>query len=65
MYAGADKLAKFKGSQRFAKLAVETFAVVAGAATAKCFKGFYHELFNKLKPEPVFDMLKAWLSIRL
>ena len=64
MYAGADKMVNPEGSQRFAKLALESSLVVPGTVTAKCFDGYYHELFNELNPEPVFDLLKAWLDAR-
>ena len=64
MYAGADKMVNPEGSQRFAKLALESPLVVPGTVTAKCFDGYYHELFNELNPEPVFDLLKAWLDAR-
>ena len=64
MYAGADKLVNPEGSRRFAKLAIESPLVAAGTVTSKCFNGYHHELFNELQPEPVFDLLKAWLDAR-
>jgi alpha-beta hydrolase superfamily lysophospholipase len=64
MYAGADKLVSPEGSLRFAKLAASSKAVKPGIVTAKCFEGYYHELFNEPKPEPVFTMLKTWLDVR-
>ena len=64
MYAGADKLVNPAGSRRFAALAAESKAVKPGLVTAKCFEGYYHELFNELQPAPVFEMLKTWLDAR-
>ena len=64
MYAGADKLVDAEGSARFAKRALDSKAVRPGTVTAQCFDGYYHELFNETKPEPVLDLLKAWLSAR-
>ena len=64
IYAGADKLVNPEGSQRFAKLALDSSGVAPGTVTARCFEGYYHELFNELKPKPVFDTLKTWLDAR-
>lgn len=64
MYAGADKLVNPAGSRRFAELAAESKAVKPGTVTAKCFDGYYHELFNELQPAPVFELLKTWLDAR-
>lgn len=64
MYAGADKLVRPAGSRRFTQLAAESKAVKPGIVTAKCFDGYYHELFNELQPAPVFEMLKTWLDAR-
>lgn len=64
VYAGADKLVNPAGSRRFARLATESATVKSGTVTAKCFDGYYHELFNESKPAPVFEMLKTWLDAR-
>ena len=64
MYAGADKLVNPAGSRRFANRAAQSNAVKPGTVTAKCFDGYYHELFNELQPGPVFEMLKTWLDAR-
>ena len=64
MYAGADKLVSPAGSRRFAQLAAESRVIKPGLVTANCFDGCYHELFNELKPDAVFKMLKAWLDAR-
>ena len=64
MYAGADKLVNPQGSRRFASRAAQSRAVKPGVVTAKCFDGYYHELFNEPQPEPVFELLKTWLDAR-
>ena len=64
MYAGADKLVNPAGSRRFANRAAQSNAVKPGTVTAKCFDGYYHELFNELQPAPVFALLKTWLGAR-
>ncbi len=62
MYAGADKLVNPEGSRRFAAMAAQSRTVKPGVVTAKCFDGYYHELFNELEPGPVFELLKTWLD---
>ena len=64
MYAGADKLVNPEGSRRFATLAAQSRTVKPGVVTAKCFDGYYHELFNEPEPAPVFKLLKTWLHAR-
>ena len=64
MYAGADKLVNPEGSRRFATLAAQSRKVKPGVVTAKCFDGYYHELFNEPEPAPVFELLKTWLNAR-
>ena len=64
MYAGADKLVNPEGSRRFATLAAQSRTVKPGVVTAKCFDGYYHELFNEPEPAPVFELLKTWLHAR-
>ena len=64
MYAGADKLVNPEGSRRFSKKAAESKRVKPGTVTAKCFDGYYHELFNEPQSGPVFKLLKAWLHAR-
>ena len=64
MYAGADKLVNPEGSRRFATLAAQSTTVKPGMVTAKCFDGYYHELFNEPEPAPVFELLKTWLNAR-
>jgi alpha-beta hydrolase superfamily lysophospholipase len=58
LYAGADRLVNPAGSRAFATTAP------AQLVSAHCFDDLYHEIFNELDPEPVFDHLKAWLDAR-
>lgn len=58
MYAGADRLVNPKGSRAFAA------AAPSGVVSAHCFEKHYHELFNELDREPVFEMLRRWLDAR-
>ena len=64
MYAGADRLVNPTGSRAFAMNAAASSVVRPGLVSVKCFDGLYHEIFNELAPEPVFEMLKAWLNSR-
>ncbi len=64
MYAGADRLVNPAGSRAFAENAANSPAVTAGTVTSRCFEGLYHEIFNEVESEPVFDTLKAWLDAR-
>lgn len=56
MWAGADRLVNPAGSRAFAAAAPD--AVVQ----SRCFEGLYHELFNELDADPVFDVLQRWLD---
>ena len=58
MYAGDDKLVKAAGSAEFAANAPS--AVVRSHR----FDGLYHEIFNELEKEKVFDVLREWLDER-
>ncbi|WP_457281928.1 alpha/beta hydrolase [Polaromonas sp. P5_D5] len=64
MYAGADRLVNPAGSRAFSENAAHSPAVTAGTVTSRCFEGLYHEIFNEVESEPVFDTLKAWLDAR-
>ena len=58
MYAGADKLVDPRGSRTFAAAAPQQ------VVTAHCFDGLFHEIFNELDAQPVFDLLKGWVDER-
>jgi alpha-beta hydrolase superfamily lysophospholipase len=58
LYAGDDHLVSPAGSRNFAA------AAPAGVVTSHCFEGAYHEIFNELEREPVFEQLKRWLDAR-
>ena len=58
MYAGADKLVDPGGSRAFAA------AAPAQVVTARCFEDLFHEIFNELDAQPVFDLLRRWLDER-
>lgn len=56
LYAGDDRLLNSNGSTRFAAAAPKD------VVKAVCFESLYHEIFNELKAEPVFDALKTWMD---
>ncbi len=58
MYAGADNLVNPDGSRAFAA------AAPASTVTHHCFEDLFHEIFNELDNEPVYDMLKQWIDDR-
>ena len=58
VYAGDDRLVKPAGSRRFAE------AAPAALLRATCFAALYHEIFNELEAEPVFETLARWLDVR-
>lgn len=58
MYAGADRVVSPAGGRAFAA------AAPPGVVQAHCFDRHFHELFNELEREPVFDMLQRWLDDR-
>lgn len=62
MYAGADRLVNPAGSRAFAENAATSSAVEPGTVTAKCFDDLYHELFNEIEADVVFEALKNWLN---
>ena len=63
MYAGADRLVDPQGSREFAARASGS-TLRSGVVTARCFEGLYHELFNELDAQVVFDTLQGWLDAR-
>lgn len=58
LYAGADQLVNPKGSRGFAAAAPKDVVSV------RCFDDLFHEIFNEVDPEPVFDALRQWLDAR-
>jgi alpha-beta hydrolase superfamily lysophospholipase len=58
LYAGADRIVDPEGSRRFAAAAPK------GVVTSRCFDALYHEIFNELEAQPVFDALRSWLDQR-
>jgi alpha-beta hydrolase superfamily lysophospholipase len=58
LYAGADQLVNPAGSRAFAAAAPKN------VVDARCFETLYHEIFNELKPAPVFAELRQWLDAR-
>ena len=56
LYAGDDHLVKPAGSRAFAA------AAPADRVEAHCVESLYHEIFNELEAEPVFDALERWLE---
>ena len=58
LYSGSDAVVNPAGSRRFAE------AAPRGMVTAQCFPDLYHEIFNELDSEPVFEALQDWLDER-
>jgi alpha-beta hydrolase superfamily lysophospholipase len=58
LYAGSDVLVDPQGSRKFAANAP------AQLVTAVCFDELYHEIFNELEAEPVYEALWQWLDAR-
>jgi alpha-beta hydrolase superfamily lysophospholipase len=56
MYAGADHLVDPRGSRAFAA------AAPPQQVTAHCFDDLFHEIFNEVDSEPVFETLRRWLD---
>lgn len=56
MYAGDDHLVDPGGSSAFAAAAPPHLVAV------RCFERHYHELFNEVDAEPVFETLREWLD---
>lgn len=59
LYAGDDRLVRPAASRAFASAAAP-----GGKVEAHCFDSLYHEIFNELEAEPVFDALQRWLNRR-
>ncbi len=58
MYAGADGLVNPAGSRAFAA------AAPGRLVETHCFEHHYHEIFNEIEREPVFEVLREWLDAR-
>ena len=58
MYAGGDRIVDPRGSHTFAA------AAPRNVVTAQCFDGYYHEIFNERRAQPVFTRLRHWLDAR-
>ncbi|MEM3586721.1 MAG: alpha/beta hydrolase, partial [Candidatus Jordarchaeaceae archaeon] len=59
MYAGADKVVDPDGSKEFAKgVKIKDFKVVV-------FPEMYHEIFNEVEKQKVFETVDAWLKPRI
>jgi len=58
MYGGGDRIVDPKGSERFAA------AAPRDVVSAHRFDGYYHEIFNEPRAEPVFTRLRQWLDAR-
>ncbi|MGN8083336.1 lysophospholipase [Variovorax sp. 22077] len=59
LYAGDDRLVRPAASRAFASAAAP-----GGKVEAHCFDSLYHEIFNELEAEPVFEALQRWLNRR-
>jgi len=59
LYAGDDRLVRPHASRAFASAAAP-----GGKVEAHCFDSLYHEIFNELEADPVFDALQRWLNRR-
>ncbi|RZI95315.1 MAG: alpha/beta hydrolase [Variovorax sp.] len=57
LYAGADRIVRPEGSQRFADAAAPSRAV-----TSVAFPALFHEIFNESDTAPVFAALGDWLD---
>lgn len=58
LFAGQDKLVTPAGSRAFAAEAP------TNVVTTHCFEDLYHEILNERDAEPVFALLKGWLTNR-
>jgi len=59
LYAGDDRLVRPAASHAFAAAAAPS-----GKVEAQCFDTLYHEIFNELEADPVFEALQRWLNRR-
>jgi alpha-beta hydrolase superfamily lysophospholipase len=56
LYAGDDRVVDPAGSRAFAAAAPRELV------RSHCFDGLYHEIFNEVERQPVFDALGRWLD---
>jgi alpha-beta hydrolase superfamily lysophospholipase len=57
LYAGDDRLVDPAASHAFAEKAPD-------AVSSCCFEALYHEIFNEVDADKVFDALQRWLDQR-
>ena len=56
MHGGDDRIASPEGTRQF-------FAAAGSAdKTLKIYDGFYHEIFNEIGKEKVFEDVGSWLE---
>ena len=55
LYAGDDKIAEAEESERF-------FERLTVDKVARRYDGYYHEIFNEIGREAVFEDLESWLE---
>ncbi|MDH5205094.1 MAG: lysophospholipase [Hylemonella sp.] len=58
LYAGEDRLVNPEGSRLMAD------ALTSDVGAAHCYAGMYHEIFNEIGREMVFEDLRKWLEAR-
>jgi alpha-beta hydrolase superfamily lysophospholipase len=58
LYGGGDRIVDPRGSDGFATRAPRD------VVSAHRFDGYYHEIFNEPRPQPVFTHLRQWLDAR-
>ena len=58
LYAGEDKVVDPSGSRAFAA------AAPAAMVKSHCFDGLYHEIFNEVDRDRVYEELRQWLDAR-
>lgn len=58
LYAGDDRIVDPAGSEAFAR------AAPPHVVSAHCFPDLYHEVFNEVRSQPVFALLRQWLDAR-
>jgi alpha-beta hydrolase superfamily lysophospholipase len=64
MYAGADRIVRPEGSRAFAQAYAKSSNAKPGTVTTRNFEGFYHEIFNEVGSNAVFDCFRTWLDAR-